>query len=501
MQMMKLTLKKKILLGTVIIFFALSSLITAFTETHEQEMIKKLAISEAQQIAKSYFDLLNTLMLTGMMNEKENIRNKILGNTNVKGLRLIRSSHITGTFGKGSVEQQVQDDLDQRALEGNSLIELKAGDQGHVLTVLVPISASKNMNGTNCLGCHAVSEGTILGAVRVDYSLLEFDQMITDNIRTIESISALLFLVTVALAYWFTHKLMQKLGGEPDYTVGVVKQIAEGNLDVQILLKPNDRQSILFVVNCMKEQLFTVVKTVLDSADGLANVAKNVLTNTHIQNEYAVKQKNQIERICLDIDKLRNTVEKNVENAEKTTRSALDSVQDVCSGVDSVQKIMGSMQNVVDKTVLIEDIAHKTNILSLNAAIEAANAGTYGKGFAVVATEVRKLSDYSKITANEIDFLTKGCLSTTKDTSDLFNLLIPNLRHTVDSITNIAKASQEQAQTISLIYQTINEINQVAQNNSIMSSSLAQTSESMDRQAKQLQQVVAFFKFKEDQDG
>ncbi|MCP4129031.1 MAG: methyl-accepting chemotaxis protein, partial [Gammaproteobacteria bacterium] len=151
-------------------------------------------------------------------------------------------------------------------------------------------------------------------------------------------------------------------------------------------------------------------------------------------------------------------------------------------------------KTIASKISLIEDIAYKTNLLSLNAAIEAARAGEHGKGFAVVATEVRKLAETSRLTAEEINGLASGSVDIAEQAGKLLEEMVPNIQKTADLVQEISAASGEQSSGVTQINDSMTQLDKATQQNASASEELAATSEELSGQAEQLQQSVAYFK-------
>ncbi|BCG63813.1 MAG: methyl-accepting chemotaxis protein [Methyloprofundus sp.] len=280
----------------------------------------------------------------------------------------------------------------------------------------------------------------------------------------------------------------------------VVTSLAEGDLTNSIDLDQQDEiGKVAESLRQMQDQLMQVVKNVRSNSDGLASASQEISATAQSISQSAVEQASGVEETTSSVEELNSSVQQNTENAKVTNDLANLSSKDAATGGDAVKETVAAMRQIAKKVGLIEDIAYKTNLLSLNAAIEAARAGDHGKGFTVVAAEVRKLAENSRVTAEEINELATNSVHIAEQAGKLLEDVVPNIQKTADLVEEITASSQEQAQGIEQISNAMGQLDSATQQNASGSEQLAATAEEMSGQAAQLQQVVAFFRIDVDQ--
>jgi len=301
-------------------------------------------------------------------------------------------------------------------------------------------------------------------------------------------------LIGILVAVLITRSLMRQLGGEPAYAAEVITRIADGDMTVQVLTRPHDHSSMLFVMKTMVSKLSQIIGDVRGAADALSSASEEISATAQSISQSTSEQAASVEETSASIEQMSASINQNTDNANVTDSMASQAAKQAIAGGEAVKETVSAMKSIAGKIGIIDDIAYQTNLLALNAAIEAARAGEHGKGFAVVAAEVRKLAERSQIAAQEIGELASGSVEKAESAGKLLNDIVPAISKTSDLVQEIAAASTEQSSGVGHINIAMGQLNQITQQNASASEELAATSEEMSGQAMQLQELMAFFK-------
>ncbi|MCT7539846.1 methyl-accepting chemotaxis protein [Aliarcobacter cryaerophilus] len=245
------------------------------------------------------------------------------------------------------------------------------------------------------------------------------------------------------------------------------------------IANPSRLLKVIQSVNSLGDTLATQAKNSLENGSSLETNSKTLKNSIENLTSKITKQIESLEETTLAVEKISEITNNNSKNTTSMSKLAEIVKQAVEDGYNLSNKTTKSMDDINEKVIaineaitIIDQIAFQTNILSLNAAVEAATAGDAGKGFAVVAGEVRNLANKSAEAANEIKKLVEIANQKAHEGKDISNEmqngyknLHTHITETLQIIQNVSDAANEQMVGINQVSQTIVSLDQISKDN------------------------------------
>jgi len=521
------------LLAVLVLIMSASLFVAADAE---KKLVLQVVEQQTKDAADSYFDSINTMMLTGTMAQREVLRKKALARPGVIDARIIRGEPVTKTFGPGFDHQAPVDALDRAALTGEAIVKVTKQDDGRrVLTVINPILAHSDYRGTNCLGCHQVPENSVMGAVRIAYDLDALDQQVNRNLQLLGAVQLVLLLAGVAVMIYTVRRVIISRITDMRHTMEAMTR--DEDLSRSVTVGAHDEIGAMATAfNRMigkfrgsLEAVAAVTQQLTDVSGRVSNVAEKTLGAV-------MEQRSETDMVASAMNEMSATVQEVARNASQTATAstgadneskagvrvaseALDGIdtliQDIEKAAEVVRQLEADSASIDTVVGVIKGIAEQTNLLALNAAIEAARAGEQGRGFAVVADEVRTLASRTQKSTEEIQHMIEqlqqgvgnavqamvAAQSRARSGSDCVARAAQSLGAIADEVgtinemnTQIATAAEQQSAVAEEINRNITTISRIADTTSADATQTSQISEELVQLAAELKRLVGQFR-------
>ena len=282
-------------------------------------------------------------------------------------------------------------------------------------------------------------------------------------------------------------------------------EMAQGNFAAESNLEYlGDFKPIKQALDEINHSLNDVMEQIDQSAEQVASGAEQVAGGSQSLSQGATEQASSIQELSASIAEISEEVKRNASNAANASKLSDEAAQKVAQGEAQMERLVQAMNEIsltsstISKIIkTIDDIAFQTNILALNASVEAARAGAAGKGFTVVADEVRNLAAKSSEAAQNTSALIEDSLHAvangtklTQETAQALKAIVKGSQEINKLIGEISRASGEQAVSINQITQGVDQISSVVQTNSATAEQSAAASEELSSQAQVLKALV-----------
>ena len=326
----------------------------------------------------------------------------------------------------------------------------------------------------------------------------DVDKAYSKNAMLLGGISLALLIMLSLVGWQISASILRQLGGEPALAVSVMRQVASGDLTASLGSPPAG--SLLGALGSMVESLQQLIREIDNDANRLVGNAKQIADASDDVARSAEQQSDATSAMAAAIEELTVSSNHISDSARETSRDTTQAVQLSSQGTERVARASQAIeqishtvsdassrihaleeraQQVSSIANVIKDIAGQTNLLALNAAIEAARAGEQGRGFAVVADEVRKLAERTSLATTEIEQTIIGIQNDTVGAVEAMNTALPEVeagvqladsateslraieagaRRTLDRVADVADATHEQSAASTSIAQRVEQI-------------------------------------------
>jgi methyl-accepting chemotaxis protein len=312
-----------------------------------------------------------------------------------------------------------------------------------------------------------------------------------NNIIKTFLISLLIIIVFSVFSFYIVNR---NISNPLNESIEAIKKIAQKQININLKEgTAGDIGKLNTSINEVSKNFRNIILSIRKVSQSMSNAANRLSSLSENLTEGANKLAATIQEISASMEQMMANFESNLGKTNSTGKVAADAAETMNQSMQIFKQVIDSIQSINSKIGAISKISQKTDILAINASVEAARAGIYGKGFGVIAEEVRKLSLLTNEASGEIKKLSDSGNEVAMQASILLSNIIPEINKSAELVLEIVSVNFEQKTGADHISVAIYQLSEIANKHSRSSEEVSSTAKLLANQAVELTDMIALF--------